>query len=465
MGASQEADSVQEAVFLQELHDALLHLRDLPFRRTHPLSRRIAPSSPPSTSTLQQFLLDSVERLRPPSYVAFDSPRWRRYRYLKLRYVEGAPLEQVVMQLGISERQARREHHAALQELAALLIQQSPASVGGGRLEPVFGDRSQDMPSMAQQFSFDSESLVDLDSELMQVESAQSTERIDLLLALEDALDLAAPLARRRSVVIEPAERQVLPPVVGTKTVLRQILLNILTFFIGIDGVRHLRIEAYGRVAAIDLRFLVTVVARAPRGLSGTRGLAGFAPPLAAANHLVDGQGGSLHLVDAPTGIPSVHLVLPTVDATLVLIVDDNPGVARLFRRFLRGTGFRLVQARNGFQALDLTKLLQPDVIVLDLMMPVQDGWDLLRSLRADVATASIPVVACSVLPERDLALALGARDFLAKPVTPDTLLAALEPFRRPLSLDPQTNLRAVEPAKLLPGTSSSLRPTARRNG
>jgi len=131
-----------------------------------------------------------------------------------------------------------------------------------------------------------------------------------------------------------------------------------------------------------------------------------------------------------PDGV-TARLYLLTSQASLVLVVDDNPDLIRLFRRYLHGEGFRLLQARNAIRARQLARTLGPDVIVLDLMMPAQDGWDFFQSMRDDPTTAAIPVVACSVLPERELALSLQASDFLAKPVTPESLRKALEPYRR----------------------------------
>lgn len=464
MGADQSVDSIEEAVFLQELHDALLHLRDLPFRRTHPLTRRISPASPLSTSGLQMLLLDAVERLQPPFYVALDSPRWRRYRYLKLRYVEGAPLEQVVTELRISGRQARREHHAALQELAALLIQGMPASPGQRSADRDHGDAVVGQRPPAEPFASNWEPMSDLETELTQLESAQSIERVDLDAALEDALELVAPLASNRSVAIERAPCDPLTPVLATRTALRQILLNTLSFFISTEAVHHLRIDVTRSADGVELHFVSSDSLPPREGAPGDQ-TADFTPSLAAARHLAEGQGGSLQIDVRSSGDVRVHLLLPTAEATLTLVVDDNPSVAHLFQRFLRGTGYRLVQARNGFRALELAKVLHPDVIVLDLMMPVQDGWDLFRSLRRDPTTAMIPVVACSILPERELALALGAQGFLAKPVTPNTLLAALEPFRRRPPIDPPPDSDARQPADSLQDSSSPLRPIAHRSG
>jgi CheY-like chemotaxis protein len=88
---------------------------------------------------------------------------------------------------------------------------------------------------------------------------------------------------------------------------------------------------------------------------------------------------------------------------------------------------YRVVTAQTGHEAIDLARQLHPDVITLDLMMPDQDGWDLLQVLLNQVDTQGIPIIVCSVLRQKDLALSLGATAFLEKPVTQQALLSALK--------------------------------------
>lgn len=431
VNGDQSAESVEAEVFLQELHDALSHLRDLPFRRSHPLCPRLGHPVPVSTAALQQTLLDAIERLHPPSAVTADAPRARRYHYLKLRYAEGARLEDVIATLGISGRQARREHRSALQELASLLMPRPLAS----RDRDVTGSVAEnDLPGpwpTWDEFGPPSESAAPLalEEELTQLETELPLDPIDPRAAVQDALDLVSNLAVSRSAVIEFLPGSRLPTVVATRTALRQILLNLLGYYINAGSTHHLRISATERTASVDLHFVPVGTDESPDETGSARNV-DLAPPLAAACRLAEGQEGSLRIETGPSGV-AIHLLLLTARATIALVVDDNPGIVRLFRRYVRGAGFRLVQARNSIRAYELARTLQPDVILLDLMMPVQDGWDLFRSLQHDPTTASIPVVACSILPECELALSLGARDFLAKPVTPESLLAALEPFRR----------------------------------
>jgi PleD family two-component response regulator len=101
--------------------------------------------------------------------------------------------------------------------------------------------------------------------------------------------------------------------------------------------------------------------------------------------------------------------------------------VAVLFEMFLRGTRYRLIRAKTAQSALRVAERVHPEVITLDVMIPFQDGWEIFRQLRANAATRAIPVVVCSILPEKEVALALGAADFLAKPVTRQSLIMTLD--------------------------------------
>jgi CheY-like chemotaxis protein len=115
----------------------------------------------------------------------------------------------------------------------------------------------------------------------------------------------------------------------------------------------------------------------------------------------------------------------------LVLVVDDEKPTRELIARGLEKEGFRTIAASAGDEALRLARESKPDVISLDVLMPGMDGWTVLRSLKADPATASIPVVMVSMLDDRDIGHALGAADYLTKPFDRQKLAAALRRYRR----------------------------------
>ncbi len=116
--------------------------------------------------------------------------------------------------------------------------------------------------------------------------------------------------------------------------------------------------------------------------------------------------------------------------AGTVLVVDDDPAARNLLARFLGKEGFRVEQAADGEAALGRARAERPDVITLDVLMPGMDGWAVLGALKADAELAGIPVIMLSVLDERHMGFALGAADYLTKPVDRERLLAALRKHR-----------------------------------
>jgi CheY-like chemotaxis protein len=117
----------------------------------------------------------------------------------------------------------------------------------------------------------------------------------------------------------------------------------------------------------------------------------------------------------------------PSVGKTTVLIVDDNPDMARFYRRATEGTSYRVVHIARGRQLGETIAASQPNIVVLDVMLPEIDGWQLLMRLRQNPETRGIPVIVCTVVREEELALSLGASGFLTKPVRRQELISALD--------------------------------------
>jgi urea transport system substrate-binding protein len=112
------------------------------------------------------------------------------------------------------------------------------------------------------------------------------------------------------------------------------------------------------------------------------------------------------------------------------MVVDDNLDFIALCQRLLEEHGHRVVGVNLPTRALQVAQELLPDAIVLDVLMPSHDGWEILQTLARDELTRRIPVLVCSVLPEPALALELGAADFLPKRLTSASLLSTLERLR-----------------------------------
>ena len=91
-----------------------------------------------------------------------------------------------------------------------------------------------------------------------------------------------------------------------------------------------------------------------------------------------------------------------------ILVIDDDAAVRDLMQRFLAKEGFRIQTAAGGEQGLRLAQEMKPDAITLDVMMPGMDGWAVLSALKADPATADIPVVMLTIVDDKNLGYALG---------------------------------------------------------
>ena len=114
----------------------------------------------------------------------------------------------------------------------------------------------------------------------------------------------------------------------------------------------------------------------------------------------------------------------------LVLVVDDFEDNRAMYAEFLGFSGYRVVQAANGKEALEFARDLRPDAIVMDLSLPVMDGWEATRRLKADESTRGIPIVALTghTLPGPSAeAKEAGCDAVLVKPCLPDRLVSKLE--------------------------------------
>jgi CheY-like chemotaxis protein len=114
----------------------------------------------------------------------------------------------------------------------------------------------------------------------------------------------------------------------------------------------------------------------------------------------------------------------------LILVVDDYADAREMYSEYLEFSGYRTAQARNGAEALDQAFALTPDVILMDLSLPVMDGWEATRRLKNDTRTKNIPVVALTghaLEGHSESAREAGCDAFLAKPCLPDDLVTQVK--------------------------------------
>ena len=152
---------------------------------------------------------------------------------------------------------------------------------------------------------------------------------------------------------------------------------------------------------------------------------------------------GSTFMISLPADVREPQAQPPTQDetntpiapvsdnATTVLVVDDDPVARDLLQRALSKSGFKVECATDGEEALRLARLLRPEAITLDVMMPGVDGWATLAALKADPELADIPVIMLTIVDDKNKGYALGAADYMTKPFDREQLTAMLGKYRR----------------------------------
>jgi CheY-like chemotaxis protein/two-component sensor histidine kinase len=132
---------------------------------------------------------------------------------------------------------------------------------------------------------------------------------------------------------------------------------------------------------------------------------------------------------EAHDALAAVNEAVEGVAAGTVLVIDDEQVARTLMGRFLRKAGFRVLEAETGDVGLALARADRPDVITLDVLMPGMDGWAVLAALKDDPSLAAIPVVMVTVVDERNIGFALGAAEYLTKPIERERLVEVVRAY------------------------------------
>jgi CheY-like chemotaxis protein len=395
---------LSRATFSKYVKDVLAHLYDPVYLQKHPLVKTLVSSDAAThgirAQILRETVVEAIEQLQPDRRLSFGSKEWTAYRLLNHRYLEAMTPKEVADKLHISERHFYRQHREALDAVTSVLwdhyIHLSEKSAPADSLSDTV-----DEIGLA-------------DSAVRQMVEHSRRQRIDLSEIAIGLQHILQPLADRKGVKLEWNMAQVRSLWIDP-AVLRQIILNVAVAMLESCGAGTLRFEAQRQ----EHQLLFGVEC-------GGGASALHAPDFVVARHLVEEEGGEISFPDLAKRKSRAVITLPARTAT-VLLIDDDPNTVALYHRYLHGTDYRLVGVLSGQEGIQLAEALKPDVIVLDVMMPSQDGWQTLQSLRENVVTAETPIVICSVLDQAELALTAGATDLIQKPVSPQVLLDVLE--------------------------------------
>ncbi|HPN54255.1 MAG TPA: response regulator, partial [Anaerolineaceae bacterium] len=232
------------------------------------------------------------------------------------------------------------------------------------------------------------------------------------------------PLASSRKVSLSNALPDNLPLARANRVVLRQAMLGLVSFAIQRLSAGSVVIKSNGDP---DARLWVQASGTGQGGEPSKVGLE-------VSRKLVASLGGEVKMAET-VSTWQAEISLPAAEEMPLLVMDDNAGLIELYRRYLARRGYRVFEAHSSDEAIEIAEKQPLRLIILDVMMPEQDGWEVLQRLKCAPAAQTVPVMICSVLDETEMAQVLGASDYLRKPVTQEALLAKVEHWcRGPLS-------------------------------
>jgi CheY-like chemotaxis protein len=403
---------IEHKEVLSSLRKALAHIDDPTYLEGLPYLEKIevgvSNSSLSRGQMIQRTLRVAIDRLAPSAGTnALDALTYEAlYQYtLSRRNMSG-----IAMRLGMSERQAYRLLNRAIDALADELLR----SHTNDDTETALDDSSTGM--LEDHVRRELERLV-----------AEDVQRVDMIQLLHQVRADVAPLAQDLGIALEMHLGNEQLYVIANRVLLRQALLNLVSYVISCTTpglpVRITLQQEYG-----NAQILLTYGGQAPGSGCDPQG------PLSIAERILEMVDIAHTQHTTAQDLQEIALRLPVVYNTTVLIVDDNEDLIALFRRYLRDQPFRVYGAASYDQARQAIIKHQPDAVILDIMLPRRDGWELLRTLRDSDLLPQPKVIVCSIINDPELSTSLGADAFLNKPVSKRQLIETLYSVRSTLT-------------------------------
>jgi CheY-like chemotaxis protein len=364
--------------FIEQVKEALENLYDFPALQHCALAQSLDSSEPNAAHRLRRELTEAIEALNPGQDVAAHSGAARIYNLVYLHYVGGMTLQEAALEVGVSLRQAYRDLRRGQEGVSAILWYR------------------QDTP------------LSSIETEITRLEGSVTT--IPVQKMLESALRAVQKLADQRSIALDVQLPEASVLMTTNPAIAQQVLIHVLSQVIQQIAPPRLRVSLEARGVHIVVSF-PTDDAQRPR----------MEPIIEQMMQQIRWK-----LQYRSVGGEQQLIIRSMQTGALLLIIDDNQGLVDLLDHYLSENDYRVMSVHNGEDGLRTVQQVMPDAILLDLMMPGMDGWELLQRLRTDGDTQDIPVIICSVINDPELAYSLGASKFVPKPVTRETLLEAL---------------------------------------
>ena len=382
--------------FEEHTRDLLSNIYDYLSLVNNPVAQKLGAglASPDRAAEVRQMVFAAIDALGQEADAPRPSRQDRLYQILRLRYIEQQPTTETLNRLALSERQYYREHQRAIQTISQILWDQH--------------------------FARDPAPASPLIEELDHLQRATSSERFDPRAELQAAIAATRVMAQeqRLCISLQAADRP--RTLTLSQPLFRQLVILLLSKLIPLtanDGQIALEWRLEGALPSLAFR-VTGATADWEASLAELRAdkvLAELTKRLNANMRARVDEGGR------------ARLALRFDQARQsILVVDDNPDSISLFDRYLAKEPYQLLFANTASDALRMARESPPLCIILDVMLPDKDGWQILQTYKSHPATAAIPVLICSVLDMRDLALSLGADGYIQKPPSRDEFLALL---------------------------------------
>jgi len=402
--------------FEQQVREALAHLYDPNFQPTELLCLTLGYDQHDKVNVLKTALRSAIETLKPVPDTPPGARSRRLYDLLHYRYIQALTQDETAARLGITPRHLRREQQEAVHALANLLWAQRAAPQVAKEPLPTNHPASPEATDPA--FEFRSQ----VRAELAALQNSAPGVVADVAEVIQSVYKVGDVLTTRHNVrlqvgMIPPALKVTIHP-----SALRQILVTAIEKLTQHMSMGEIQIHTQSVAGEIELN----VTARPVQSIRRLDS--------AFIQEILAMQGGAFTIEENDEQL-TLCVRLPVAHKALILVVDDNHDLVHFYRRYVANTRYEILHAPDAQSVFDLAERHAPDVIVLDIMLPDADGWELLARLRAHAATASSPIIVCSVVRREELALALHATLYLAKPVRRQQFIQALEQVLAPALL------------------------------
>lgn len=396
----------------QELRDALAHLYDPDYLPSGALCQFLGLDSEKGALAVQTAVIQAIEDIQPPANTPSSSPVKQAYDLLCNRFILRLTLDETAERMHMSFSSTWRAQRTAVHLLARTLWERNQAQIRSTEDRP---RQSPTQPRTAetsevQASDWRSQTKRELASLQASAPGAVSDvgETINSTLQLGGAFT-SSPEICFKAEYVQPGLVAAIHP-----SILRQILIAALGRL-----AKHMtgeQIRIFAGLADGNVKITLIGAINNEIGLKENDLLRDI---LTSEDINVQANVQGDHVF--------VEIRLPSVGTTTVLVVDDNQDMFRFYQRAAAGTKYHIIHTAQGRGLFETVKANPPDIIVLDVILPDVDGWELLMRLREYPSTRSIPIIVCSVVREKELALSLGAALYLPKPVRRLEFIQALD--------------------------------------